>query len=470
MKEEKSLLLKAQKKPASKSRYPEPAHAWYMVGILTLAYILSFMNRQILNLLVGPIKADLHINDTQMSLLMGFSFALFYAIFGLPLGRLADSKSRRAIIAIGIAFWSLMGSACGMAQKYWHLFIFRMGVGAGEATLSPCAYSLISDSFPKEKRASAISVYCMGIYLGAGFASILGGIIVAFATHHSDFIFPVIGSVHPWQLIFFILGLPGIFFSLLMYTFKEPSRKGVTLVPDDAGKHQTVRSSFGQVFEYIQANRSTFFCHFIGFALLGFSSYGASTWLPTLFIRRYGWTASEAGIVLGLITTIFGTTGVLTGGRLCEWLAKKGYRDATMRIGFSVVLIALPVSMIYPLMPTAIGCVIFLIPSAFLTAMPYGISNAAIQEMVPATMRGQISAIYLFIYTLISLGLGPTGTALLTDYVFRDNNSIHYSMFITTTLTNILAATLLFSGLKPFVQTLNYLKAWNIKNNLDVED
>jgi MFS family permease len=447
--------------------YPQPIHAWYMVGILTLAYVLSFMNRQILTLLVGPIKADLRINDTQMSLLMGFSFAIFYAIFGLPLGRLADSKSRRTIIAIGIAFWSLMAAACGMAQKYWHLFLFRMGLGAGEATLSPCAFSLISDSFPKEKRAGAISVYCMGIYIGSGFASIFGGMIVAFATQHSDLTIPIVGIVRPWQLIFFILGIPGILFSLLIYTFKEPSRMGVGLVQ---GNQPTGPSSIREVFGYIRSNSTTFFCHFVGFALLGFSTYGTNAWLPTLFTRRYEWSSAEAGIVIGSITAVFGTLGVLTGGRLCDWLTRKGYRDATMRVGLFVVLASLPIGMVYPLMPTATGCIIFLIPTVYLTCMPYGISNAAIQEMIPATMRGQISAIYLFIYTLVALGLGPTGIALFTDYVFCDNNAIHYSITISATLARILAAILLFSGMKSFVHTLNYLKVWNKKNNLDADD
>ena len=157
------------------SAYPSSLRAWSTVAILMLAYVLSFIDRQILNLLVGPIRRDLVISDTQMSLLMGLSFALFYTVCGIPLGRLADTKSRRGLIAIGVLFWSAMTAACGMARLYWQFLLCRIGVGVGEAALSPAAYSLIADSFPAERRATAISVYSMGVYLGSGLAFLLGG-------------------------------------------------------------------------------------------------------------------------------------------------------------------------------------------------------------------------------------------------------------------------------------------------------
>jgi MFS family permease len=455
----------SQETPKEAEVYPPAPYAWYVVGVLSGAYLLSFVDRQILNLLVGPIKKDLNINDTEMSLLMGFSFAIFYSIFGLPLGRLADSWSRRTLVALGIAFWSFMTAGCGLAQKFWHLFLLRMGVGAGEATLSPCAYSLISDYFPKEKRATAISVYCMGMYLGSGLSLILGGVIVGFAAKHSNFILPVVGEIRPWQLIFFVLGLPGIFYAVLLYTIREPVRLGVQRIKDASGQTKIVQASMGEVFQYMQVNWKTFLCHYVGFALLGFSNYGSAAWIPTLFIRRYGWTAAEIGQVYGIIVCIFGTLGILTGGRLTDWMLKKGYRDATMRMGLIVVVAWLPTGMFYPLMSDPWLAVALLIPTVFLTCMPFGISAAAVQEMVPNGMRGQASAIYLFVYTMVGLGLGPTGVALLTDFVFKDNQAIHYSLFIVTTIMHIGAAILLYMGLKPFVNTLDYLKDLTEKNN-----
>ncbi|HEX2713091.1 MAG TPA: MFS transporter, partial [Candidatus Acidoferrales bacterium] len=187
--------------PRAKESYPPVGYAWYVVGALTIAYVFAFIDRQILNLLVRPIRRDLGITDTQMSLLMGFSFALFYSVFGFPLGRLADSKSRRGIIAAGMVLWSILTTACGLARYFWHLLLLRMGVGVGEAALSPSAYSLISDYFPRDRRATAISVYSMAVYLGSGLASLLGGLIVGFASTKGSWTLPAVGAVRPWQLI-----------------------------------------------------------------------------------------------------------------------------------------------------------------------------------------------------------------------------------------------------------------------------
>ena len=196
--------------------YPSSARAWATVAILMVAYVLSFVDRQILNLLVEPIRRDLAINDTQMSLLMGLSFALFYTVCGIPLGRVADTRSRRGLIAVGILFWSAATAACGMAKMYWQFLLCRIGVGVGEAALSPAAYSLIADSFPAERRATAISVYSMGVYLGSGLAFLVGGLVIQFASAQGDVTLPVLGEVRPWQLIFLILGVAGVFFTLLM--------------------------------------------------------------------------------------------------------------------------------------------------------------------------------------------------------------------------------------------------------------
>ena len=178
--------------------YPSSFRAWTSVSILMLAYVLSFIDRQILNLLVGPIRRDLVISDTQMSLLMGLSFALFYTVCGIPLGRLADTRSRRGVIAVGILFWSAMTAACGMARLYWQFLLCRIGVGVGEAALSPAAYSLIADSFAPERRATAISVYSMGVYLGSGLAFLLGGLVITFASAQGDVTLPVRGVA--WAL------------------------------------------------------------------------------------------------------------------------------------------------------------------------------------------------------------------------------------------------------------------------------
>ncbi len=443
-----------------KEHYPPRTYAWYVVGVLTIAYILAFIDRQILNLLVGPIRRDLGISDTQMSLLMGFSFAVFYSFFGFPLGRLADSKSRRTIIAAGMVLWSMLTAGCGLARNFWHFLLLRMGVGVGEAALSPSAYSLISDYFPKENRATAISVYSMAYYIGSGLAFLLGGLVVGFASAKGSWSLPIVGAVRQWQLIFFVVGLPGALLALLMYTVKEPARQGARMTKATDGRATVVKVPMRDVIAYLRENRTTVLCHNLGFALLAFSGYGTSAWIPTFLIRKYGWTGSQAGIRYGTIICILGTIGIVTGGKLADWLARRGFRDANMRVGLIGALAWLPTGVLFPLMPNGNWAAVVLVPTIFLTSLPVGLAAAAIQEMMPNVMRGQASALYLFVINLIGLGLGPTAVAMMTDYVFHNDNAIHYSLLVVGTLAHLGSAALLWVGLKPYRRSLDRLKDW----------
>jgi len=421
-----------------------------MVVILLVAYVLSFIDRQILNLLVAPIRHDLDINDTQMSLLMGFSFALFYTVCGIPLGRLADSKSRRSIIAVGVFFWSLMTAGCGLARQYWQLMLARFGVGVGEATLSPSAYSLIADSFPKETRATAISVYSMGIYLGSGIAFLLGGVILRFAAARGEIELPLLGEVRPWQLIFFLLGAAGILFSVAALAIREPARHGI-----GAGVQVPLRD----IARHLLANRATVVYHNVGFAMLAFASYGAAAWIPTFFIRTYGWTAADIGIVYGIIVMVFGASGIVCGGWLSDRLSRTGQPDTPMRVGLLATLAAIPFSMLFPLVGANIA-VVLLVFVVFFLSMPFGVAPAAIQEIMPNAMRGQASALYLFVVNLLGLGLGPTAVALVTDYVFKDDQSVRYSLLIVMTSAELIALGLLWLGLKPYRESVEHLRNW----------
>ena len=198
--------------------YPSNSRAWYAVVILTIAYVVSFLDRQLLSLVVQDVKADLDLSDTQVSLLLGFAFALFYTTMGIPIGRLADKKSRRAIIGVGITFWCLMTAACGLAKNYTQLFLARVGVGVGEATLSPSSLSMISDYFPKEKRGKAIGFFNMGVSVGSGIALIVGGQIVAYVANSPPLVLPFFGEIFAWQALFLYVGLPGLIVAALMVT------------------------------------------------------------------------------------------------------------------------------------------------------------------------------------------------------------------------------------------------------------
>ena len=434
--------------------YPSSFRAWTSVSILMLAYVLSFIDRQILNLLVGPIRRDLVISDTQMSLLMGLSFALFYTVCGIPLGRLADTRSRRGVIAVGILFWSAMTAACGMARLYWQFLLCRIGVGVGEAALSPAAYSLIADSFAPERRATAISVYSMGVYLGSGLAFLLGGLVITFASAQGDVTLPVLGEVRPWQLIFLLLGAFGVIFTFLMLAVHEPVRRGV-----GAG----VAVPLAEVGQYIRANRSTVLYHNLGFAGLAFAGYGGAAWIPTFFIRTYGWDAGQVGMVYGSIVGVFGCLGIVTGGRLADWMAKRGRSDANMRVGLYAAIAAVPCVLSFPLMGSGLWAAILTAPTVFFLSMPFGVAPAAIQEIMPSAMRGQASAIYLFVITLLGLGIGPTAVALVTDYVFADDMALRYSLLIVNSLAVLSSVILLGKGLQPYRNSLVHLQEWSLR-------
>ena len=444
--------------------YPPAGYAWYVVGVLALVYIFSFIDRQILNLLVRPIRRDLGITDFQISLLMGFSFALFYTFFGIPLGRLADSRSRRTIIAIGVAVWSVMTAACGLARNFVQMLLLRVGVGVGEAALSPAAYSIITDYFPPRRRATAISVYSMGIYIGSGVAFIVGGLVAGLASAQETWNVPIVGATRPWQVVFFIVGLPGVLLSLLLYTVREPVRRGIRMMKAADGKTRVAQVRMAEVIAYIKENWRTFLCHNVGFALLSFSSYGAAAWIPTFFIRNHGWNEAKAGQVFGWIVAIAATCGIVAGGRLADWMAERGRREATMRVGLIVSLTWLPFGMLYPLVPDGNWAAALLVPSVFLAAAPFGVSAAAIQQMMPSGMRGQASAIYLFVVNLIGLGLGPTAVAAMTDFVFKDDQAVRYSLLTVESLAHLASATLLWAGIKPFLASLDRLKQWNAAN------
>ncbi|MGH9846232.1 MAG: spinster family MFS transporter, partial [Blastocatellia bacterium] len=413
-----------------------------------------------LALLVQPIRRDLGISDTGMSLLMGFSFAVFYSFFGMLLGRLADSRSRRTIIVIGFSLWSLMTAGCGLARNFVQMLLLRMGVGVGEASLSPAAYSLLADYFPPQRRATALSVYSMGIYIGSGLAFLLGGVVLSVASGQELWSLPIIGPTQPWRVVFFIVGLPGVALALLVYTVREPVRRGLRLVKAEDGTLKAAQAPIREVMAYILENKGAIICHNVGFALLTLSSYGNSSWAPTYFIRHHGWTASKIGVVYGVLYCIFGVLGVVAGGRFADWLAERGYRDANLRVALIAALGWLPSGVLYLLVPDANWAAILLAPTIFFVSAPWGVAAAAIQQMMPNAMRGQASALYLFIMNLIGLGLGPTAVALMTDYVFRDDTAVNYSILLVGVTAQLAGAALLWAGLKPFLRSLDYLKEW----------
>lgn len=423
--------------------WPSARRAWYAVAVLQLAYICSFVDRTLLALLVQPIKADLGLSDTQISLLHGLAFAVFYTFLGLPIGWLADRYSRRRIISVGVALWSVMTATCGLAGKFWHLFLARMGVGVGEAALSPAAFSMLADYFPPSRLGRAIGTYSAGIYIGAGLAFIIGGAVVAAVTHAGTLHVPLVGDVQPWQLTFFLVGLPGLFLALLVLTVREPPRRGAR-----------AQGKITDVVRHVRKNARAILCHFVGFALLSAAFNVATSWAPTYFVRQHGLAAGDAGTWLGLEILFFGGAGIVTGGWLADLLRERGRSDGAIIVGVISGISLTPFAIAAPLMATATSSLIAYAPFMFFSSLSFGAAAAAVQLITPNALRAQTSALYLFVNNLLGIGLGPLVTALVTDHVLRDERSVGTSMAIVAGAAAFLAAVVLCAGRRSYRESL----------------
>ncbi|RMF98567.1 MAG: MFS transporter [Gammaproteobacteria bacterium] len=429
--------------------YPPPRRGWYVVAILTAAYMVSFLDRQIMALLVQPIRADLDLSDTQISLLLGLAFALFYTVLGIPIGRLADRGSRRRIIAIGITIWCLMTAACGLARNFWQLFLARVGVGVGEATLHPCALSLISDYFPRESRGRAISVYNMGVSLGAGVAMILGSLVIGLVNELPPLELPVLGLLKPWQLVFVIVGLPGLLIALLMTTVQEPARHGRIRVRDASGR-ETEELSLWQAAVYLARRWRVYLTHMLGMSVVTIIGYALFFWLPTMFVRSWQWSIPQIGLVYGSVNLVCGPLGVLLAG----WLADRGYRrggkDSLIRTCLWFMLLFVPPAAIAPLMPSGELAILWMIPSAIGGAGATATGAAALMMYTPNQLRAQVTALYYFVINVLGLTLGPTLVALVTDYGFADEAALRYSLSLVCTGAGLFAIGFLLANLRHY--------------------
>ena len=439
--------------------YPAPAYAWYVATVLTTAHVVSFLDRQVLALLVEPIKSDLQISDTQMSLLLGLAFAIFYTFMAVPIGRLADRRSRRGIIAIGITVWCVMTATCGLAKNYWQLFLARVGVGVGEATLTPSALSLLCDYFPRRSRGRAIGFYNMGVSVGAGIAFIVGGQIIGFVTSSPPLILPIVGELFAWQSVFLVIGLPGLVIAVLMRTIREPARLGKIRIEDGSGD-ATEEVSMRAAFNFLTERWKTYgglALTVAGSTILG---YGFLSWLTAMYTRTWGWSVPQISLGLGTVLLIAGPIGVNGAGWIADRWFKQGKKDAHVKVMIYSAPLMLVSSALMPLMPTPELALMMFAPHILGAAGITAAGGAALMLVTPNQLRAQTTAIYYFIISLAGLTLGPTSVALLTDYVFRDESALRYSMAIIGVAAPLLSVVCALLTLRPYRRSMAEAETW----------
>jgi predicted MFS family arabinose efflux permease len=387
------------------------ARANYVLAVLVLVYAVNFIDRNILAVLLQPIKEELQVSDTAMGFLTGFAFAVFYTFAGIPIARIADRGSRRTVMAVGIAFWSLMTAASGLARSFWQLAIARVGVGVGEASATPAAHSLISDYFPPERRTRALAIYNMGASLGVLFGLFLGGLLAE-----------AVG----WRWAFAVVGLPGLLVALLVrFTVPEPERgRSDGLV--DRGAAPSLRETL----RYLAALPS--FRHVaLAAGLYSLTAYGLIAWAPTFMIRVHELSYAEVGLELGLVIGIGGGIGQIVGGVLCDRLSLRDRRWLVWIPALCALALA-PFYTLFALSGDPELAVLAFVPVNLLNAVFAAPTYTITQGLASLRMRALASAIVLFLLNLIGLGLGPLVVGVLNDVLVptRGTGAIRISLLI----------------------------------------
>ncbi|MGE8640707.1 MAG: MFS transporter, partial [Achromobacter sp.] len=370
---------------------------------------------------------------------------------GIPIALLADRYSRPKIIAIGVAFWSLATAACGLSRNFAQMFLARIGVGVGEAALSPATYSMLSDMFPREKLGRAVGIYSIGSFIGGGMAFLIGGYVIDLLKSVDTVVVPWIGAMRPWQVTFFIVGLPGLLVALLiLLTVRDPQRLG--LRRDAAGQAQ--KPTLRHTLRFLGRHRGTFFCHYLGFSFYAMVLFALLGWTPAFYIRKFGMSPVEVGYMLGVVVLVANTAGVFCGGWLMDWLAKRGYGDAPLRAGvIGAVGMALP-AVAFTQVDSLGLSVGLLLPAMFFASFPMPTSTAAMQILPPNQIRAQVSALFLLISNLIGLGLGTTAVALLTDRLFKQPAAVGQSLSMLVGGATVLCIVLLATGCARYRRSL----------------
>ena len=435
---------------SSISNYP-PRRAGYMaVIVMTLAQVFAFIDRQIPAMLVEPIKQDFNLNDSQIALLGGAAFSIFYAIMALPIGYAVDRYKRVNVLGTGIFVWSLMTTLAGLANSFGRLFGARVGVAVGEAVMAPVSVSLVSDYFPQNKQGKPMGIITAGVYIGIGATLIGGGYLIDYLTDIGGITIPGIGYFKPWQATFLVVGVPGILISISAFMLHEPRRLGLVQTPEKDSRSINI-------FSHLIKNRSTLIPMFSGLIFMALIFYSFTFWAPSMMVRTHDLSLTEVGFSLGIITIISSILGTISSGAVVDYLRSKGRTDAPIRTAMFACIFAMPAICLAPLVENAvvawmlIGIYLFFISSF----APIGL--LAVSGVSSNEVKGQMAAVHAFLMMAFGLSLGPQITAFFTDFILQDESKLGLAVSLTGVLVLPIAAVCFWTSLKRYRKAYDQL-------------
>jgi MFS family permease len=414
--------------------------SWWMVAVLFFLYVFSWLDRLVLSMLVGPIKSDLGLTDFQMSLVLGPAFAITYALFGLPFGWAADRFPRRWVIYLGTIIWSVATCMSGFARSFVSLLLARIGVGVGEASLMPSAYSLLADGFPRDRLMLATSVYQMGGKVGSAMAFGIGGVLIAYAETLRHVDWPLLGPLAPWHLVFVMVGAPGFVLALLVFTFSEPARRGTAA-------NAATGESRGLLRSFLAEYRTLLLLLITGFAAVAICGYTLTAWIPEYIVRAFGWKPIKYGAALSVMN-LFAAATLVVNGKIVDTLYGRGMKDAHLRFYVWLMVGMLPVAL--ALFAVTNPWVFLGLYGLFqIITVPFMIYvSALIAMLAPNQIRGQLIAISLFVCTTLGMGLGPTFVGFIVDYVYGDEARLGSAMAIVIVTAFVIALVAMWLALR----------------------
>lgn len=430
----------------------KPGQANYLLGLVTFAYAMAYVDRQLLNLLVDPIKQTLVISDTQFSFIQGMAFVLAYLAAIPVFGRLVDITNRRNILIFGIFAWSFFTAISGFCDTYTELFLARMGVGVTEACVFPAAWSMIGDAFPPRKIPRAMAIFLLGPPLGSGFSLIAGGVVVAFAASLAGTA-AFFAGFEAWQIAFVVVGVPGMAFALLLFTMKEPPRG-----KSNEAQAEEDKPGLGTVVRFLKANAGLYALIYLANGLIAMVQLAIPGWFPAFVMRWYGLSATEVGLTLGLIALFTAIGGTLSGAAASEWFSRRGYVDAPFRAAAWITFPMIVSCFLIPVFASPAGAFAAAGAVIYFTAFFAGLLSAGTTMASPPRMRGVVASLYSFAAQIVGYMLGPILVATLTDSYFQDPIMVGRSLQIVMTTGSVLLAICIWALLPGFRRRLEVMQ------------